>query len=152
MVNPGSFPDAQRSWINEQKDSYAEARREGTGDDYMKFFLRRFFVRFPADRPAGYEPTTEELVAGNEEETMPELQIPSPIPGESCKAFQVRMDQYTESAKALIYRMAVSDFQMSKKQALMAQCSKCTGDFFTFTAPIRWTLLLKRVTFLLFSP
>ena len=109
MPARGLFAKTQVNWINEQKSGYAAARNEGSAADFMKDFLRRYFAYFPANLPAKYEPSAEEMTAVNLDEPTPEVPVPYPEDDKSPEDFTRRINVYKGYSNILTYHIAVSD-------------------------------------------
>uniref|UniRef100_A0A8H8CFR3 Uncharacterized protein n=1 Tax=Psilocybe cubensis TaxID=181762 RepID=A0A8H8CFR3_PSICU len=61
MPNPGAFKGARKDFLMSQKQTYATAVAEDNIKETVMSIQRRFFKRFPLDKPVTYEPTAEEL-------------------------------------------------------------------------------------------
>lgn len=108
MVNPGSFGDAQKIWIEAQRSGYAKAISAGTEGNYTKDVLRRYFLYFAVERESRYQPSAEEMKSVNVDAAVPEVIMPEPEANESLEEYQAKMDKYTIYTKTLVYRMGVS--------------------------------------------
>ncbi|PPQ79593.1 hypothetical protein CVT24_010043 [Panaeolus cyanescens] len=114
MVNPGTFRGSRAKFLQDHKESYALAIKEGRAKNFLVTLCRKYFKRYPIELPHDEEPSEEHLQAVDDNSPDPEY----PIPEEDAldpEKYSKAIAELEERRRLIVYRKS----QICRRMAYM---------------------------------